>query len=55
MHENEPIRDIFSEMSLYEFTNDDRTDAVNTKQRLIDVYLRSAQLVAYLETALELG
>ncbi|MGZ4935207.1 MAG: hypothetical protein ACXV4C_01465 [Halobacteriota archaeon] len=55
LHENKQVEDIFSEMSLYEFTGDDRTDVVNTKQRLVEVYLRSSQLVAYLETALELG
>ncbi|MDD1721641.1 MAG: hypothetical protein LUP95_06630 [Euryarchaeota archaeon] len=55
LHENELVEDIFCEMSSYEFTGDDRTDVVNTKQRLVEVYLRSAQLVAYLETALELG
>lgn len=55
LHENGPVEDIFSEMSLYEFTGDDRSDVANTKQRLVEAYLRSTQLVAYLETALELG
>ncbi len=55
LHENEPVEDIFSEMPVYEFTGDDRTDVANTKQRLVEVYLRSSQLVAYLETILELG
>ncbi len=55
VHEDEPVEDIFNEMSLYEYTGDDRTDIALTKQRLVEVYLRSTQLVAYLETKLELG
>ncbi len=55
LHKNWPVEDIFSEMSLYEFTGDDRTDVANAKQRLVEVYLKSTQLVAFLETALELG
>ncbi len=54
LREDETVEDIFSEMSPYEFTGDDRTDVVNTKQRLVEVYLRCTQLVAYLETVLEL-
>lgn len=55
LHEDEVVEDIFDEMSPYEFTGDDRTDVINTKQRLVGVYLRVTQLVAYLETTLELG
>ncbi len=55
LHEDDMVDDIFSEMSLYEFTGDDRTDVANAKQRLVEVYLRSSQLVAYLEAVLELS
>ncbi len=55
VHEDEPIEDIFNEMALYEYTGNDRTDVVLTKQRLVEVYLRNTQLVAYFETKLELG
>jgi len=55
LQEDEVVKDIFDEMSLYEFTGNDRTDVVSTKQRLVEVYLRVTQLVAYLETTLELG
>ncbi len=55
VHEEEPIEDIFSEIALYDYSGDDRTDVVLTKQRLVEVYLRSTQLVAYFETKLELG
>ncbi len=54
LHEGGQVPDIFSEMSLYQLTGDDTTDVVNTKQRLVEVYLRSAQLVAYFQTLLEL-
>ncbi len=55
LHDDERVGDIFTEMPLYAFTGDDRTDVINAKQRLVEVYLRSTQLVAYLEAALELG
>ncbi|MGZ4930711.1 MAG: hypothetical protein ACXV48_06960 [Halobacteriota archaeon] len=54
LQEDEVVEDIFNEMSLYEFTGDNRTDIATTKQRLLEVYLRVTQLVAYLETTLEL-
>ena len=52
---NEDIEDILTEMPLYIYTGDDRTDVANVKQQLVEVYLKTSQLVAYLQNQLELG
>jgi hypothetical protein len=52
--DDEDIVDILTEMSPYTYTGDDRIDVMNTKQRLVEVYLRTTQLTAYLQALLEL-
>jgi hypothetical protein len=51
---NEDVADILTEMSLYEYTGDDRTDVTNVKQLLVEIYLKTSQLMAYLQNQLEL-
>ena len=52
---NEDIEDVLTEMPLYIYTGDDRTDVANVKQQLVEVYLKTSQLVAYPQNQLELG
>jgi len=52
--DDEDIVDILTEMSPYAYTGDDRIDVMNTKQRLVEVYLKTRQLTAYLQALLEL-
>jgi hypothetical protein len=51
---NEDVADILTEMSYYVYTGDDRTDVTNVKQLLVEVYLKTSQLMAYLQNQLEL-
>jgi hypothetical protein len=41
-------------MPLYVYTGDDQADVTNVKQRLVEVYLKTSQLMAYLQNQLEL-
>jgi len=52
---NEDVADIVTEMPLYAYTGHDQTDVTNVKQRLVEVYLKTSQLAAYLQNQLELG
>ncbi len=52
---NEDVADILTEMSFYVYTGDDRTDVTNVKQLLVEVYLKTSQLMAYLQNQLEIG
>ena len=52
---NEDVADILTEMPLYVYTGDDQTDVINVKQQLVEVYLKTSQLMAYLQNQLELG
>ena len=49
---NEDVADILTEMPLYVYTGDDQTDVTNVKQRLVEVYLKTSQLMAYLQNQL---
>jgi hypothetical protein len=51
---NADIDDILAEMQTYSYTGDDRTDVPKAKQLLVEVYLKTSQLMAYLENLLEL-
>jgi len=51
---NEDVADILTEMPLYVYTGDDQADVTNVKQRLVEVYLKTSQLMAYLQNQLEL-
>jgi len=51
---NEDVADILTEMSFYVYTGDDWTDVTNVKQLLVEVYLKTSQLIAYLQNQLEL-
>ena len=52
---NEDVADILNEMPLYAYTGDDQIDVANVKQWLVEVYLKTSQLMAYLQNQLELG
>jgi muconolactone delta-isomerase len=51
---NEDVEDVLTEMPLYIYTGDNRTDVANVKQQLVEVYLKTSQLVAYLQNQIEL-
>jgi hypothetical protein len=51
---NEDVANILTEMPLYVYTGDDQADVTNVKQRLVEVYLKTSQLMAYLQNQLEL-
>ncbi|HYA33359.1 MAG TPA: hypothetical protein VEG65_05130 [Candidatus Bathyarchaeia archaeon] len=50
---DEYIAEILPEMPLYVYSGDDAIDVKNVKQQLVDVYLKTSQLVAYLQNQLE--
>jgi uncharacterized lipoprotein YajG len=52
---DEDISEIFTEMQTYVYSGDERTDVRKTKQLLVEVYLKTSQLMAHLENLLELG
>ena len=52
---NEDVSDILVDMPLYAYSGDDLTDVTNVKQQLVEVYLKTSQLMAYLENQLDLG
>jgi len=52
---DEDVGEILTDMSTYVYTGDDETDVGNVKQRLVEVYLKNSQLMAYLQNLLELG
>jgi len=52
---DEDVGEILTEMSTYVYTGDDETDVGNVKQRLVEVYLKNSQLMAYLQNLLELS
>ena len=52
---DEDIADILTEMKTYVYTGNEITDVRRAKQLLIEVYLKTSQLMAHLENLLELG
>jgi hypothetical protein len=52
---DEDIGDILTEMQTYVYTGDEITDVSHAKQLLVEVYLKTSQLMAHLENLLELG
>lgn len=52
---DEDMGDILTEMQTYVYTGDERTDVRKAKQLLVEVYLKTSQLMAHLENLLELG
>ena len=52
---DEDIGDILTEMQTYAYTGDELTDIRSAKQLLVEVYLKTSQLLAHLENLLELG
>jgi hypothetical protein len=52
---DEDIGDILTEMQTYVYTGDEITDVKHAKQLLVEVYLKTSQLMAHLENLLELG
>lgn len=52
---DEDIGDILTELQTYVYIGDELTDVRSAKQLLVEVYLKTSQLMAYLENLLELG
>jgi hypothetical protein len=52
---DEDIGEILTEMPTYIYTGDDQSDVGNVKMLLVEVYLKTSQLMAYLQNLLELG
>ena len=52
---DEDIGDILSELQTYVYTGDELRDVKTAKQLLVEVYLKTSQLMAHLENLLEVG
>ncbi|HXY88442.1 MAG TPA: hypothetical protein VEG44_08380 [Candidatus Acidoferrales bacterium] len=53
--EEDGLLDVITQVKSYDHTGYDFNDVVHVKEKLVDIYWKSAQLMGYIENKLEFG
>jgi len=53
--EEDELLDVITQVKSYDYTGNDFNDVVHVKEKLVDIYWKSAQLMGYIENKLEFG